>query len=71
MPSHFTNVRFASFLSGGFITAIVVNSPERKLEKRTSVDCSDSQYSLEADSAQDSDLAHFLEMENFLRLSHI
>ena len=29
-----TEVRFASFLSGGFIT---VNSPERKLEKHTSV----------------------------------
>ena len=26
-----TEVRFASFLSGAFITAIVVNSPERKL----------------------------------------
>ena len=30
-------VQFASLLSGGFITAIVVNLPERKLEKRTSV----------------------------------
>jgi hypothetical protein len=30
-------VRFASFLSGGFVTAIVVNPPEIKLEKRTSV----------------------------------
>ena len=29
-------MRFASFLSGGFITAIVVNRPERKLAKRTS-----------------------------------
>ena len=29
-------MRFASFLSGGFITAIVVNSP---LAKRTSVHC--------------------------------
>ena len=35
-----TEVRFASFLSGGFITAIVVNPPERKLAKRTSVHCS-------------------------------
>ena len=34
-----TVVRFASFLSGGFITAIVVNRPERKLAKRTSVHC--------------------------------
>ena len=32
-----TEMRFASFLSGGFITAIVVNPPERKLAKRTSV----------------------------------
>ena len=30
-------MRFASFLSGGFITAIVVNPPESKLAKRTSV----------------------------------
>ena len=30
-------VVFASFLSGGFITAIVVNPPERKLAKRISV----------------------------------
>ena len=34
-----TEVRFASFLSGGFITAIVVNPLERKLAKRTSVQC--------------------------------
>ena len=32
-------VCFASFLSGGFITAIVVNSLERKLLKGTSVQC--------------------------------
>ena len=30
-------VRFAIFLAGGFITTIVVNPPERKLAKRTSV----------------------------------
>ena len=34
-----TEVRFASCLSGGFITAIVVNPPERQLAKRTSVQC--------------------------------
>ena len=34
---HCSYVRFASFLSGGFITAIVVNPPESKLAKRTSV----------------------------------
>ena len=32
-----TEVRFASLLSGGFITAIVLNLPERKLTRRTSV----------------------------------
>ena len=34
---HCTEVRFVSFLSGGFITLIVVNPPERKLAKRTFV----------------------------------
>ena len=34
---HFTEVRFDSFLSGGFIIAIVVNSPEKKLAKCISV----------------------------------
>ena len=33
----FTEVRFACFLSGGFITATIVNPPERKLAKGTSV----------------------------------
>ena len=32
-----TEMRFASFFSGGFITVIVVNPPEWKLPKRTSV----------------------------------
>ena len=42
LKSHqYTEVHFAGFLSGGFITAIVVNPPERKLAKRTSVQCSD------------------------------
>ena len=36
---HCTKVRFASFFSGGFITVTVVNPPERKLAKRTSVHC--------------------------------
>ncbi len=31
---HYTEVRFASFLSGGFITVAVINPPESKLEKR-------------------------------------
>ena len=30
-------MRFASFLSGGFTTMIVMNPPEKKPEKRTSV----------------------------------
>jgi hypothetical protein len=34
-----TKVHFFSFFSGGFITDIVVNPPERKLAKRTSVQC--------------------------------
>ena len=32
-----TEVRFASFLSGGITTKAVINQPERKLAKRTSV----------------------------------
>ena len=36
---HCTEVRFTNLFSGGFITAIVVNPPERKLAKRTSVHC--------------------------------
>ena len=32
-----TELRFANFLSGGFITVIVVNPSERKLAKHTSV----------------------------------
>ena len=34
-----TEGHLASFLSGGFITAIVAIPPERKLAKRTSVQC--------------------------------
>ena len=36
---HRTEVHFASFLSGGFITGIVVDPPEKKLAKHTSVQC--------------------------------
>ena len=32
-----TEVRFASFLSGGFTTVAVINPPEKKLANRTSV----------------------------------
>ena len=32
-----TEVRFASFLSSGFTTMAVMNPPEKKLEKHTSV----------------------------------
>ena len=42
-PAHSTEVRFASFLSGGFTTMAVMNPPEKKLEKRTSVHCLDRQ----------------------------
>ena len=41
---HCKEVPFASFLSGGFITAIVVNPLERKLSKRTSVHLSKDWY---------------------------
>ena len=34
-----TEVHFASFLFGGFTTMAVINSPEKKLAKRTSVHC--------------------------------
>ena len=37
-------MRFASFLSGGFTTAIVVNAPERKLTKRTPVQCTEMRF---------------------------
>ena len=36
-PDHFTEVRFASFFSGGFTTMAVINPLERKLTKPTSV----------------------------------
>ena len=36
---HCTEVCFASFLSGGFTTMAVINPPESKLAKRTSVHC--------------------------------
>ena len=35
--SNCTEVRFASFFSGEFTTMVVMNSPEKKLEKRTSL----------------------------------
>ena len=38
-PKTGVEMSFASFFSGGFITAIVVNLPERKPAKRTSVQC--------------------------------
>ena len=36
---HCTEVRFASFLSGGFTTMAVMNPPKKKLKKRISVQC--------------------------------
>ena len=36
---HYTEVHFASFLSSGFTTMAVINPLERKLTKRTSVQC--------------------------------
>ena len=40
LPVH-TEVRFANFLSGGFTTMAVMNPPEKKLKKRTSVQCNE------------------------------
>jgi len=40
-------VRFAKFLSGEFITGIVVNPPDRKLAKRTSVQWSRIYFEIE------------------------
>ena len=40
-PNHCTKVRFASFFSGDFTTMAVINPPERKLAKCTSVESSD------------------------------
>ena len=37
VPNTTQKVRFASFISGGFITAVVVNLTEKKLAKITSV----------------------------------
>ena len=45
-------VRFASLQSGRFITVIVVNPPERKLAKRTSVKCSNIMHWLKSASNQ-------------------
>ena len=39
-----TEVQFASFFSGEFITAILVNPQERRLAKRTSVHCDISKF---------------------------
>ena len=36
-PGHYTEVCFASFLSSEFTTMTVINPPESKLAKRTSV----------------------------------
>ena len=38
-----TEVRFASFLSGRFIVMTVINPPEKKLAKQTSVQCTEDQ----------------------------
>ena len=43
---HCTEMRFASCFSGGFITAIVVNPPDKRLAKRTSVHCTEGRISL-------------------------
>ena len=42
--THYTEVRFASLLSGGFTTVAVINPPEKKLANRTAVQCGQSQF---------------------------
>ena len=37
--NHCTEVRFANFLSGGFTIMAVIDPPEKKLAKHTSVHC--------------------------------
>ena len=51
-----TVVRFVSFFSGGFSTAIVVNPPERKLRKN----CSSDQEKLLKFEAEGREFAKFL-----------
>ena len=43
-PSQCTEVHFASFLSGGFTTTAVINPPEKKLAKCTSVHCREMRF---------------------------
>ena len=38
-PKYHTEACFLSFLSGGFSTMVVINTLEKKLAKRTSVQC--------------------------------
>ena len=38
---HCTEVRLVSFFSGDLTTMAVINPPEKKLENRTSVQCSE------------------------------
>ena len=42
--THSTEVRFTSFLSGGFTTMAVINPPKRKLAKRMSVHCTEMRF---------------------------
>ena len=44
--SQCTEVLFASFLSGGFTTMAVINPPERKLAKHTSVQWNENQWQM-------------------------
>jgi hypothetical protein len=53
--THCTEVHFVSFFSGEFITAIVVNPPERKLAKRISVHCAGFAHNLELLNSWDRD----------------
>ena len=60
-------MRFASFFSGGFITKAVINPPESKLAKRTSVHCT-TMYLLDQNVKPSKGVCFFSEMTriNFL-----
>ena len=67
-PVQCTEVRFASFLSGGFITVIAVNLPERRLAKRTFVHCPELIFYIMKSRDQTSVLLSVIESRNLRQL---
>ena len=59
-------MRFASFFSGGFITTIVVNQPERKLAKRTSMRSSARNFMVCIKISQD-----FFQVKKWMRMENL